>query len=173
MGLPILHKRIKLIIGFIFKDEAAAKLARLFILKKIGPIDSESGIFTFCHTDYYKQEFGENLKRKFISLKRLVSPENIYKVKLITNKIEAKISKSGLRLINIDPGYITESKLILLTTKDHGHRIYLKKGIYAEVTLKFEGGTFRPVDSTYPDYKSEEYIKFFNYIRATYREHLK
>ncbi|MDD5680040.1 MAG: DUF4416 family protein [Candidatus Omnitrophica bacterium] len=173
MGQPIPHKRVKLIIGFIFKEKTALTKAQSLISKKMGSVDSESEILEFYHTDYYKQEFGEKLKRKFVSLKRLVLPEDIYRVKLTSNKIEHSISKDGKRLINIDPGYITESKLVLLTTKDYSHRIYLRKGIYAEITLKFQSGTFRPLETTYPDYKCEDYIKFFNNIRAIYRKDTK
>jgi len=173
MGHPVPHKKIKLIIGFIFSDAGELKKAEEFLLRKIGSFDAESAVFDFRHTDYYKKEFGENLKRKFVSLKRLVSLEDIFKIKLITDEIEKKISNDGRRLVNIDPGYITESKLVLLTTKDYSHRIYLKKGIYAEITLKFRGGTFGPTENTYPDYKGDGYIKFFNHIRMIYKEGVK
>jgi Domain of unknown function (DUF4416) len=173
MSRLIPHKKVKLTIGFIFKEDAVIEMAQSLISRKMGYFDSESAIFDFNHTDYYRQEFGENLKRKFVSLKRLVNPEDIYKIKLISNKIENRISESGKRLINIDPGYITESKLVFLTTKDYGHRIYLRKGIYAEITLKFQDGTFRPLETTYPDYRSEDYIKFFNNVRAVYRENIR
>ncbi len=173
MGISTPHKKVKLVIGFIFKESAAFEKARLAVSKKIGPFDLESAIFNFTHTDYYAGEFGGGLKRKFLSLKRLVGPEDIYKVKLATNAIEKRLSESGKRLVNIDPGYITESKLILLTTKDHGHRIYLGKGIYAEVTLKFRNGSFGPDETTYPDYRTSECISFFNGMRAAYREGLK
>ena len=173
MGHLVPHKKIKLIIGFIFSDAGELKKAEEFLLRKIGPFDAESAVFDFRHTDYYKEELGENLKRKFVSLKRLVSLEDIFKIKLITNKIEKKISRDGRRLVNIDPGYITESKLVLLTTKDYCHRIYIKKGIYAEITLKFRGGTFGPAETTYPDYGSDGYIKFFNRVRMIYKEGMK
>lgn len=170
MSHPILHKKVKVIVGFIFSDAALLNRAEESLSRKFGPFDAESAVFDFCHTDYYKEEFGENLKRKFVSLKRLVYPENIFRVKLITNKIEKKVSKDGKRSVNIDPGYITESKLVLLTTKDYSHRIYIRKGIYAETTLKFRNGTFGSIETTYSDYKSGGYIKFFNGVRAMYRE---
>lgn len=173
MGYPVPHKKIKLIIGFIFSDPARLKQAEGLVLKKLGSFDAESPVFDFYHTEYYKKEFGENLKRKFVSLKRLANVDDIYRLKLITNAAEMRLSKAGRRSVNIDPGYMTESKLVLLTTKDHGHRIYLKRGIYAEITLRFHGGTFVPTETTYPDYKSGGYIKFFNDTRAAYREAIK
>lgn len=173
MGQTGQHLNVKLIVGFIFNNEEALQRAESLISKKFGPIDSESQIMDFSHTDYYSKELGENLKRKFISIKRLVNPENIYRVKLITNTIEKKLSRFGKRTINIDPGYITSGKLVLLTTKDHTHRIYLKKGVYGEPTLKFHRGTYVPWETTYPDYRSDGYIKIFNEIRNLYKRQLK
>ncbi len=172
MAKPVLHKKVKVIIGFIFKDNDVLDRAKGAITKKMGPTDIEGDVLSFDNTDYYRKEFGDNLKKNFISIKRLISPEDIYKLKIETNGIEKALSKAGKRLVNIDPGYITESKVVLLTTKDYGHRIYLKRGIYAEVTLKFQGGSFKPLETTYPDYRREDYIDFFNNVRVRYREDL-
>jgi hypothetical protein len=172
MGLPILHKKVKLIVGFIFNNEAILSRAESLISKKFGPIDLQSHIIDFSHTGYYEKELGKKLKRKFISLKELISIENIFRVKLLTNDIECKLARFDKRTINIDPGYITEGKLVLLTTKDREHRIYLNKGIYAESTLKFYKGTYLPWSTTYPDYRTENYIKIFNAIRNLYKSQL-
>ena len=172
MGRPVLHKKVKLIIGFIYGNEAVFKKAEDLISKKFGRIDLESEAIDFLYTDYYEKELGENLKRKFISLRRLVGLENIYRVKLLTNRIEHKFLSSGKRTINIDPGYITEGKLVLLTTKDHVHRVYLKDGIFVESTLKFQAGTYNPWETTYPDYKTDAYINIFKKVRSLYRDQL-
>jgi len=171
-GGPAPHKKIKLIMGFIFKDEWALEQAETLISRRFGPIDFRSGIVDFPYTDYYSKELGLNLKRKFISLTRLISPENIYLVKLRTCKIEKKLSISGRRTVNIDPGYMAEGKLVLLTTKDHSHRVYLRNGVYAESTLKFHGGTFVPWETTYPDYGSAAYVDIFKQIRNLYKENI-
>lgn len=173
MGKATPHKKVKLFIGFIFNDNNALKRALEITVKKWGPVDSETDMLDFCGTDYYQKEMGDRLKKKIISMKQLVRPEDICNVKIETDRIERMLSKSKNRLINMDPGYITESKLILLTTKDYGHRIYLRRGIYAEVTLKFQKGSFVPLETTYPDYKKEEYIGFFNNARGIYREDLR
>ena len=172
MGSRDAHKKVKVIIGFIFKDGDAFEMAKKAITRKIGPVDIESEALCFDDTDYYKREFGDGLKKSFVSIKRLISPEDTYKLKIETNRIEKTLSKSGKRLVNIDPGYITEGKVVLLTTKDYWHRIYLKRGIYAEVTLKFQGGSFKPLETTYPDYRRGDYIEFFNKVRARYRKDL-
>lgn len=177
----------KLIIGFIFKEEAIVNKSKVLLKKRFGKIDFESTSLPFCHTDYYKNEFGTSLKRKFISFEKLTLPEDLPRIKIATNKIEKRLSKlskrppssrlrraslrsfsEGGRLINIDPGYLDLAKLVLATTKDYKHRIYLNCGIYAEVTLFHEKGSFRPWEWTYPDYKTSDYIDIFNRIRQIY-----
>jgi hypothetical protein len=73
------------------------------------------------------------------------------------------------RLLNLDPGYLTEAKLVLASTKDHAHRIYLSQGIYAEVTLSYRRGHWRHHDWTYPDYQRSDYQAFFDRCRDYFR----
>ncbi len=137
--------------------------------KKFGSVDYESESLAFDNTDYYSQELGENLKRKFLSFERLMDLKNAYRIKLWTNAIEGKFLKSGKRRVNIDPGYLDLSKLVLFSTKDYSHRVYLGKGIFAEVTLFYKDKTFNPWPWTYPDYKTKDYIDIFNAIREKYK----
>lgn len=158
-------RKAKLIIGFIYKEDAALNKAQAVLKKKFGEIDFESQVLPFQHTNYYEAEFGQGLKRKFISFRNLILPENLAKIKNLTNRIEKKLSCGPSRLINIDPGYLSLSKLVLASTKDYKHRIYLGGRIYAEVTLFYQDKTFQPWECTYPDYRSPEYIAIFNKIR--------
>jgi hypothetical protein len=173
MGEIKRHLPVKLIIGFIFKEEPPFNTARIFLERRFGEIDFESKVFSFIHTDYYEKEFGRELKRQFISFKKLIPPERLAGIKVITNAIERKLSSDSRRQINIDPGYIDMAKLILATTKDYKHRIYLQKGIYAEITLFYQGKTFNSWEWTYPDYKTSEQIAIFNQIREIYLEQIK
>ena len=167
------HHSVKLIIGFIYKDKPSFDKTKAVLIKKFGVIDFESKCLAFCQTDYYEKELGKNLTRSFISFKKLISPEQLPAIKVLANKIEKKLSLSGSRLINIDPGYLDLPKLVLASTKDFFHRIYLNKGICAEITLVFQDKTFRPLEWTYPDYKSSEYIEIFNHIRHIYEAQTK
>ncbi len=167
--MPLSPKRVKLIAGLISNEERYRELARASLIRNFGPIDFESAPMDFRSTAYYNEEFGENLKRTFISFAKLARPEGIARAKLVTNALEARLSLSGKRRVNIDPGYVDLSKLVLLTTKDYSHRIHLSKGIYGEVTLYYREGTFRAWEWTYPDYRTQGYIDIFNTIRALYR----
>lgn len=174
MGQIHLPGRVKLIVGLISRDvpllnNIRPDLERAFRNK----VDFESPLMDFAHTSYYRKEFGENLKRKFLSFSNLVRQEKIYRVKLKTNALERGLSKGPTRLINIDPGYLDLAKVVLFSTKDHCHRIYLGGGIFAEVTLFFRDGTFVPWPWTYPDYRTEPYIKIFNSMRERYKNTVK
>jgi len=168
MGKTTKHNRVKLIGGFIFKEERLLNKVRGLLEAKFGDIDFESKALDFKYTDYYKKELGTDLKKVFVSFKRLIEPQSLPQIKILTNKIEKKFSIGLTRQINIDPGYLELSKLVLATTKDFKHRIFLDNGIYAEVTLYYGNKSFRPWEWTYPDYKSNEYIEIFNQIREIY-----
>ncbi|MDP2911402.1 MAG: DUF4416 family protein [Candidatus Omnitrophota bacterium] len=165
MGKAKKPKKVTLVIGMLSKDKKLFDKAEEFFIKDFGPIDYRSPALLFKYTDYYEKEMGAGLKRVFISFKKLISPEKISKIKLFANSVEEKLAKNNKRLINLDPGYVSDAKLILATTKDYCHRIYLTNGIYAEVTLKWRRGGFEPFEWTYPDYQSREYIDIFNTIR--------
>jgi len=161
-------KAAKLFIGFIFNKDQIYIKTKHILEKKFGQSDFESPLLPFNHTRYYEREFGVNLKRKFLSFKKLIQPEKLSRIKIITNKIENRIAEQGKRQINIDPGILTLSKVVLASTKDYKHRIYLAQGIYAEVTLYYRDKSFQPWEWTYPDYKTPGYIRIFNTIRGTY-----
>ena len=172
MGKAALPLKVKLIIGYIFGGRSGLERAEGLCRKRFGRIDHESAVYDFSFSDYYRDEMGERLKRKFVSFERLMRPEDIYEAKLLTNEIEKRLSEGGRRAVNIDPGYLTEAKVVLLTTKDHAHRIYLRNGIYAESTLRFTAGSYSPWEWTYPDYRTEAYRSVFHEIRLRYRNQI-
>ena len=168
MGTPEDPHKVRLIVGLLSNNVEIIKKAEAMLARAFGRIDFESAILDFTHSGYYAKEMGDNLKRKFLSCQKLFDLKDIYKVKLKTNALERKFLKTGKRSINIDPGYIDLAKLVLFSTKDYIHRIYLNKGIFAEVTLFYKAKRFNAWPWTYPDYKSEAYIDIFNSIRELY-----
>jgi hypothetical protein len=75
------------------------------------------------------------------------------------------------RPLNLDPGYLGLGKLVLASTKDHAHRLYLSRGIYAEVTLNYQDRGWRHHDWTFPDYRRADYQQFFSQCRDYLRRH--
>ena len=173
MGKILKTNPVKLISGLIFKEQNSLNQAKTALTKNFCEIDFQSQVIAFNYTDYYEKEFGQGLKRVFLSFKKLIQPEELSKIKVLSNKIEKKLSKDNKRLINLDPGYIDLAKLVLASTKDYSHRIYLKNGIFAEITLVFKGKSFSQQEWTYPDYKTKEYKEIFNKIRGIYAAQIK
>lgn len=172
---------VKLIIGVLSSAEDVLKKAKTHLQKRFGPFDFQSPVLPFNYTNYYDNQMGPHLKRQFFSARRLFEPGHLADIKLYTNKLEAKLSrkhravhqnKGFPRRINLDPGYICAAKLVLATCKDYSHRIYLGKGIYAEVTLQYRGNSFVPQEWTYPDYRSKEYLEILNTVRTLYMKQL-
>ncbi len=158
-----------LIAGITFSDNDLLENAIKSLEDEFGPTGMKSPLFDFNMTDYYTAEMGKDLKKIFCSFENPIEPGNLPDIKLITNNIEILFARCDketlLRTVNIDPGYVTLSKLVLASTKDYSHRIYIGKGIYAETTLRFVHKSFVPVETTYPDYKTQLAIDFFNTVR--------
>ena len=167
---------VKLICGVISSQERFFKKAEEYLVRLYGPLDHQSPLFEFDFTDYYEKQMGKNLKRKFFSFEEIFPPEKISEIKMRTNKLEKEIKnefKESLRVVNLDPGYITASALIMATAKDFAHRIPLQQGIYAHLELLFSKRGVKVLDWTYPDFKTPGYQTFFREIRKIYLKQLK
>jgi len=173
MGTPLRPLPVKLITGLIATDTELLKHARKLLERRFGRADRVSSVFTFDQTRYYEEEFGTDLRRVFLSFEKLIGADTLAAVKRWTNSLEIRLSRSPhKRTINIDPGYISLAKLVLATTKNHSHRIYIRQGIFEETTLVFRGHTFAPLAWTYPDYRQESHIAFFNETREDYKQRI-
>jgi hypothetical protein len=137
-----------------------------------GRIDSRSETFPFTFTHYYDEEMDGPIGRSFISFERLVDPSELASIKRETNRIEDMFREGGSRRVNLDPGLLALSRFTLATTKENAHRIPLSAGIYAEITLMYAGGGFRPLEWTYPDFRTERYRELLTDIRALYKAQL-
>jgi hypothetical protein len=161
-------KPVKFIVAFIYAQDIIYQKTKKILIKKFGKIDYESNEINFNSTDYYYPEMGRPLFRRFLSFKKLKDPAQFIKIKLFCIKIEKKFAKNNARTINIDPGYIHKAKLVLTTTKNFAHRIYLGKGVYAEVTLFYKDSHFQHLPTTFLDYRTDTYKDIFEQIRNIY-----
>lgn len=165
MGSPTPPEKALLFTGTLFSNEDYYTKARQSLERIFGEIVMETPAIRWEFSAYYKDELGEPIYRRFIFFKNLIEQENLSTIKLTTNEIEKSLSSDGKRNINLDPGYMTPAKIVLASTKDYSHRIYLKDGIYAEVTLIFKKGQFIPHINTYKDYQDEKYLRIFMMAR--------
>ncbi|MBC7251705.1 MAG: DUF4416 family protein [Anaerolineae bacterium] len=164
---------VKLIVSAFAGGEKFLAEAKARLVTEFGPIDYESVLLPFDHTAYYTPEFGPGLVRRIWAFEPLIAQEALAAIKRRTNDLEMEWAVEGRRRINLDPGFVSYSKMVLATTKNHAHRIYIGQGIYAEVTLHFRDGSFRAWPWTYPDYASPTYLEIFNQIRALYAAQMK
>jgi hypothetical protein len=166
-------KPVKLICAVMFAPAADVDRTVADLEKLLGQSDLKSPIYNFDFTNYYNDEMGDGLKKQFLSFEKLIMPDQLADIKNSTNQIEADYSIEGKRTVNLDPGYMEESKLILASTKNYSHRIYLKDGIWAELTLSYAGGKFVTHPWTYPDYQTELTYEFLSKVRDRYIGQLK
>jgi hypothetical protein len=173
MGTARDPQPVKLIASLLTGEPGLLMDVKIQLSRAFGPMDFESELLPFSHTDYYAPEFGPGLQRQIVTFERLVDPGDLPGIKRQTNDLERSWAQEGKRWVNIDPGYVSLGKLVLASTKDHAHRLYLGKGVYGEGTLAFQRGHFRPWPWTYPDYGSGQYCAMFDAIRERYRVQLR
>jgi hypothetical protein len=177
MGEIVKHKPVMLIAAVTSRHESALAWAAETATRHWGKLALQSPVFDFTETDFYTQSMGTELKKQFLAFDNLIDPVELAETKLKSNDWEVEYSNasehSELRPLNIDPGYISEAKLVLATTKDRDHRIYLQQGIFAEVTLHFRGRKWTASRWTYPDYQRPDFQEFFTKCRSLLRERIR
>jgi hypothetical protein len=173
MSRPTRAEAVKLVMSVISAEGGIFRDVMQILTAHFGTPDFISAQMPFGYTSYYEKEMGKALVRRMISFGKLIPPESLPDVKLMTNRVEDQFSGEGRRKINIDPGYISAPHLILATGKGYTHRPYLRDGIYADLTLVFTDGTFRPLSWTYPDYAGQEVTTMLSNIRGKYLKALK
>jgi hypothetical protein len=165
-----------LVVAAFSRHEAALAWGRARLEAAFGPVALASEPFPFVHTSYYERTMGAGLIKVFLAFQELVPPDRLAEVKRQTVAWEAELAAAGRfpegRPLNLDPGLLGLGKLVLASTKDNAHRIYLHSGIWAEVTLRFQDGHFRPWPWTYRDYQEPQTLAFFDQARDYYRRRL-
>lgn len=169
---------VLLIVAVSSRYQEALDWARKKTCDVWGPLALESPVFEFTETDYYLKTMGPDLKKTFFTYERLIGPGELPRFKHVTNDWEKEYAALGRhaepRPLNLDPGYLTTAKLVLASTKDHAHRLYMADGIYAEITLHYRSRHWQPREFTYPDYRRDDYQAFFvqarEYLRGREKE---
>jgi len=166
--IPTPPEKALLLIGTLFSKEDVYLEALRSLEENFGESVMESPSIQWDFSEHYKEELGSPIFRRFIFFRNLIEQDGLSAVKLKTCEIENTLSENGKRTINLDPGYMTVAKLVLASTKDYSHRIYLAGGIFAEVTLAFSKDKQRyvPFAYTYKDYYDERYLRLFSMARS-------
>ena len=169
MGEGVEHRPVLLVLAAFSRYAEALAWAKARAEATWGPVALESQRFAFDATEYYAPTMGAGIEKCFWAFERFANAEDLPGVKLQTNAWEAEYAKDAghaeSRPLNLDPGYLTQAKLVLASTKDHAHRIYLSQGIFAEVTLFYRDRRWQHRDWTFADYRRADYGRFFSECR--------
>jgi hypothetical protein len=177
MGQPTFPPPALLITAAFSRHGAALAWAKEKLQAEWGPIALESEAFEFRETDYYEPTMGAGIRKIFWAFEKPFDEGDLVEIKLAANRFEEEYAAAaGLpesRPLNIDPGYLTLGKLVLASTKDFAHRIYLSRGIHAEVTLFYKHRRWQHHDYTFADYRRDDYQRFFTQCRDFLHRRLK
>jgi hypothetical protein len=164
------HDKVKLFFGILASSQEMIPEAQRRLALDFSEVEDVAPVTLFDHTDYYEPEMGGGLLRTWFSVRLPIFHTELVDIKLHTNRVEMIYAAGGRRRLNIDPGYVCDSKVVLATTKDHAHRIYVGRGIYEEVTLHYRRGAgFEPWPWTYADYRTPAALAFFESVRQRLR----
>lgn len=172
MGTEKSFTREKLVVGMLISREELRDEVERRLCSAYGPMDLVKGPFPFDFTDYYDEEMDRPIMRWFYSFRDPVDPSRLADIKLFTNRLEEELAREGKRKVNLDPGLLALSRFVLATTKDNAHRIPLREGIFAEVTLLYRRKDFEVLEWTYPDYRSRTNRDVLREIRELYKKNL-
>jgi hypothetical protein len=164
---------VKYFIAVLFKDKDALEKARPAFMQHWGAIDFEGTDHLFDVTDYYEPEMGTPLYRRLLAFEKLEEPTMLVEMKLACNEIEDRLAKNGKRIINCDAGYLDHNKVVLASAKEAGQKIYLDKGIYADLAGRYKAGKYQPFEWSFPDFKDGRYDKELLEIRKKYMEQVR
>ena len=169
MSIPHVPEPCRLIVSVLTSQKEIADAAAPELERDLGPIEQEIGPLAFNFTSYYDEELGAGICRWLWVFTDLIDRGELARIKSLTNEVERSYILEGKRRFNLDPGAMSLENFILATGKNRSHRIYLQDGIFADLTLIYREGTYRPLEWTFPDYRDPEMIVTLNKLRENYR----
>ncbi len=174
MGHPQPPAPVNLFCGLLLAPAVDRDTVEQTLQRHFGPIVLRSQAFPFTQTAYYDREMGPGIRRQFVAFEPLIAMGELAAIKHTTNRLEVQWAlPSGRRQVNLDPGYLSLGKVVLASTKDHAHRIYIGAEMYGEVTLRYAQKQFQPWPWTYPDYRLPPTLTFFEALRRHYKTRLR
>jgi hypothetical protein len=176
MGTIEQPQPVKLFVGIICSGTELLWSVEKELTLQFGAVETRSETYAFNMTDYYQKQMGAPLWRQFLSFTSMIDAGDLGAIKIQTNALEAELASryQGVdRPVNLDPGYMELAKIVLASTKNFYHRIWIAEGIYGEVTMHFEGGRWKHFPWTFPDFGSGMYDGYFSNLRTIYKAQLK
>jgi len=173
MAAPEAVLPVKYVIAVLYKDILRLDDAKKILATHWGTFDFEGADHHFDVTDYYEPEMGTPLSRRLLSFTELYSPMLLVDMKLICNTIEDTLASNGKRTVNLDAGYLDHNKFLLASAKEAGQKVYLDKGIYADLSGRYKAGKYQSFEWTFPDFRDGRYDLELLEIRKRYMVQIK
>jgi hypothetical protein len=177
MAPPRLPEPVLLVVAAFSRHPEALAWGRERLEDAFGAVALASPLYAFHQTAYYEATMGTGLRKQLLAFHDLVPADALAGLKRRSNALEQELADGGAhpepRPLNLDPGVLTLSKFYLASTKDRAHRVYLRDGVFAELTLRFRDGTFEPWPWTYDDYRLPAVLAFLTEARRFYRDRLR
>ena len=135
------------------------------LAEAFGPVDHRGIWHPFEDGGYYAAEMGRPLWRGWLSFRGLVDPAGLPAWKETTRGMEARFAGGGRRTVNLDIGYLDADKLVLASFKPGPRKLYLGRGVWADMILGYYRGGFEPLPGAFPDFRDGRYDKCLGVIR--------
>ncbi|MCP4398260.1 MAG: DUF4416 family protein [bacterium] len=164
---------LKYFVAILFRTPENLEIGKQALVDRWGAFDFEGGDHPFDMTDYYEPEMGTPLYRRLAAFEALMMPTELVNMKLRCNQLEDETAREGQRIVNLDSGYLDHNKIVLASAKGAGQKIYIDKGIYADLVGRYEKGCYQPFHWTFPDFKTGRYDKELLQIRQSYLQQMR
>jgi len=158
------------LISIISSDDELRNKAGISLEAYFGRAGLVSELFKFDLSDYYEDEMGTELTRRWYSYEVLQDASLLVEWKHFCVEIEnSLLDTAGNRRVNIDPGYLDYGKLVLASFKSAPDKIYMGRGVWAHTCLRYGHGLFTAPDHSFPDFIDGRFNTFMIEARGNYR----
>jgi Domain of unknown function (DUF4416) len=165
--------RVKGFAALLYGADDALLSALERLAQALGPLEPPGAAHPFDVTDYYAAEMGKPLRRVLVPMARLVAPGWLVDAKHAAVAVEDGLRVDGRRRVNLDVGYLDLGKVVLASGKGRPSKLYLERGVWADLTLAYAGGRFQPLPWTFPDFRAGRYDAELHALRERYKAQLR
>jgi hypothetical protein len=160
---------VKPIVAILSRDKGLVEEAIPLLESHFGRCDFRSPWHSFSHSSYYEAEMGSGLERCMLAFEKLCPEWEAAKFKEWTYAIEERFAEGGHRIINCDPGYVDQIKVVLMSGKSGRHKIAVAEDIWADLLLWYNKG-WVPSPWAFPDFRDGTYFEDFLEIRRMFKK---
>lgn len=161
-----------MIVSVIYSHIDGVADALIQLERHFGRVRCETIDIPCTSTDRYSEEMGSSLHRRFFSFEKRADRDRLPEIKLCCHKIEKelgdRVNDFTFRTVNLDPGIMTADNLVMASHREYNHRIYLTRGVFAELALVWARGQFVRLPWTPADFYHDEAVEFFHRVRQSF-----